>query len=114
MPSEPLVTHPRPKSKMEVDETPRAFRQSSCSEKGGESAEIAEQPKHRTNLARIWVAIPGQLRAVEKLLDFKVMWLLILLMWAQRCRTMRDMDRGLVLPLWPRHWPPSIDQIRKP
>ena len=36
---------------------------------------IVEAPKHRTSIARIRVAIPAQLRAVEKLLDPKSMGL---------------------------------------
>ena len=39
----------------------------------GSSGLIVEPPKHRTSIARIRVAIPAQLRAVDKLLEPKSM-----------------------------------------
>ena len=41
----------------------------------GKPGLIVEPPKHRTSIARIRVAIPAQLRAVEKLLESKSMGL---------------------------------------
>ena len=47
------------------------------SQGAGKPGLIVEPPKHRTSIVRITVAIPAQLRAVDKLLEPKSMGLLV-------------------------------------
>ena len=65
---------------------------------------IFEPPKHRTNVARIKVAIPVQLRAVEKILSRKAWDSPIMPTWARNFQKIRVTGNPMGPHSWPRLW----------
>ena len=72
---------------------------------------IVEPPKHRTSIARIRVAIPAQIRAVEKLLEPKSMGFLIRLTWVRNLLKTQGKGDPVELHGWPRSLQFMISQI---
>ena len=75
---------------------------------------IVEPPKHRMSVARIRVAIPAQLRAVEKLLEPKSMGLPDTAYMARLCRRIHDMENLMEAHSWLRRWQPTIARTLEP
>ena len=73
---------------------------------------ITEPPKHRTNIARIRLATPVQLRVVDKLLKQKEWNCQMPPMKARGWRTILDTGNPVRAPNWPRPWQFMTEQIQ--
>ena len=71
---------------------------------------IVEPPKHPTSIARIRVAIPAQLKAVENFLSRKVWGFPIPPTKVQRCQKTQDMGNLMGAHSWSRLWQNTIAQ----